>query len=127
RTGGSTLTEEQEKRALEAVKVAVDLGADVNATNDLGMTALHGAAFHGSLRIIQFLVEKGANLDAKDKAGQTPLHKALNIKPKDAISRTLVPIKYWKSTVDLLLKLGATPVNAPVAQATDEGSVNATK
>jgi uncharacterized protein len=125
RNARTPLTEEQELRAVEAVKVAVELGADVNATNDIGMTALHGAAFNGSNRIIQFLAEKGANLDAKDKAGQTPLHKALNIKPPGVVIRNLIPVVAWKSTADLLLKLGATPVSALVAQGSDAGEATA--
>jgi uncharacterized protein len=68
-------------RALEAVKLLVELGADVNAASDdtatnipgAGMTAAHGAAYTGADDIIQFLAEKGANLDAQDYFGMTPL------------------------------------------------------
>ena len=106
----------EEKDALEAVKVAVELGADVNATSNIGLTALHGAAMSGANSIVQFLVEKGANLDAIDKAGQTPLAKALNIRPKDGLENMLFPNTYRKSTAELLLKLGATPVDASLAR-----------
>src|SRR6266849_655261 len=69
------------KQALEAVKMLVELGADVNAASDdtatnipgAGMTAAHGAAYTGADDIIQFLAEKGANLDAQDYFGMTPL------------------------------------------------------
>ena len=63
--GRAPLTEEEEARALEAVKVAVEvLGNDVNAAETTtGLTALHGAAFAGSDSIVQYLVEKGANID----------------------------------------------------------------
>lgn len=108
---------EEERKALEAVKLCVELGADVNATSNLGLTALHGAAFSGGNSIVQFLVEKGANLDAKDQSGQTPLHKALTIQPSGVVPPILVPRGGQKSTADLLLKLGATPVSDPVAQA----------
>jgi ankyrin repeat protein/glyoxylase-like metal-dependent hydrolase (beta-lactamase superfamily II) len=63
----------QEQAALEAVKLCVELGADVNASNDSGETALHGAALRGADQIAQYLVEKGAKLDAKDKRGHTAL------------------------------------------------------
>ncbi len=56
---------------LEAVKLAQSLGNDVNAANDMGITALHGAANRGSDDIIQFLVDKGATLD---RARQTRAH-----------------------------------------------------
>ncbi|HVY83081.1 MAG TPA: ankyrin repeat domain-containing protein [Steroidobacteraceae bacterium] len=58
---------------LEAVKLAQSLGNDVNATNDMGLAAIHGAANRGSDDIIRFLVEKGAKLDVADKQGRTPL------------------------------------------------------
>jgi uncharacterized protein len=58
---------------LEAVKLAQSQGNDVNATNDMGLQAIHGAANRGSNDIIQFLVEKGATLDVADKQGRTPL------------------------------------------------------
>jgi len=58
---------------LEAVKLAQSLGNDVNATNDMGLQAIHGAANRGSDDIIRFLVEKGARLDVADAQGRTPL------------------------------------------------------
>jgi ankyrin repeat protein len=57
---------------LEAVKMAVGLGADVNATNQMGLTAVHGAAHRGSDDIIVYLVERGAKLDIKDEIGRDP-------------------------------------------------------
>ena len=68
--GGSTPDAEPE--ALEAVKMLVELGNDVNAANDRGETALHGAAYRGANTIVKYLVEKGAKLDARSKQGWTP-------------------------------------------------------
>jgi len=62
-----------ESDALEAVKAALELGADVNETNGAGNTALHEAAKVGSTQIVQFLVDNGANIDAKNKRGQIPM------------------------------------------------------
>jgi ankyrin repeat protein len=72
---GRTIGESRvtEANALEAVKLALELGADINASNDVGETALHGAAYQGRNSVVQFLVEKGANLNAKTLAGNTPL------------------------------------------------------
>jgi uncharacterized protein len=67
-----TFTEPPET-VLEAVKLCLELGSDVNAANAMGLTAVHGAANRGSDDIIQFLVTKGARLDVKDKEGRTPL------------------------------------------------------
>jgi uncharacterized protein len=69
RQGESPGTEEE---ALAAVKLAFQLGDDVNAANGIGFTALHGAAIRGANSIIQFLVDNGARIDAKDKRGRTP-------------------------------------------------------
>jgi len=126
--GAYPLFEEEEKQALEAVKVAVDLGIDVNAKDTLGLTALHGAAFFGSNLIIQYLAEKGADLNAKDFSGQTPLHKALNVKPTGTydekgnftatpVHRALIPEWVPPGTADLLLKLGAKPVDKALTRA----------
>jgi ankyrin repeat protein len=60
-----------EAEALEAVKLAVELGGDVNAANAIGFRALHGAAIRGANSVIEFLVERGARLDAKDRRGRT--------------------------------------------------------
>jgi ankyrin repeat protein len=78
---GDTRSKEEAKQALEAVKLLVELGADVNAaSNDTatnipgaGMTAMHGAALTGADDIILFLAEKGARLDEPDYFGMTPL------------------------------------------------------
>jgi uncharacterized protein len=68
------MQEDEEKDALEAVRLTVELGGDVNATNENGQTAVHAAAYVGAANIIQFLADKGAKLDVKDKVvGQTPL------------------------------------------------------
>jgi ankyrin repeat protein len=63
-----------EGESLEAVKLAVELGGDVNAVNDGGYTAMHGAAVHGSNSVVKFLYDKGASLDVKTKKeGWTPV------------------------------------------------------
>ena len=62
----------QEEEALEAVKMCVELGNDVNAVNDLMETALHGAAFRGANIVVDYLVEHGAKLDAREANGWIP-------------------------------------------------------
>jgi ankyrin repeat protein len=55
---------------LEAVKMLVELGGDVNAVNEMGLAPVHGAAFRWSDDVITYLVEQGARLDTKDKVGR---------------------------------------------------------
>ena len=69
---GQTYTESKEA-LMEAVKLCLEKGGDVNAKNSMGVTAVIGAANRGSDDIIEFLVKKGARLDVKDKEGRTPL------------------------------------------------------
>jgi ankyrin repeat protein len=100
----------QNRNALDAVKLAAELGTDVNAVGENGWTALHGAAYTGSDAIVQFLVEKGAKLDVLDKFGQTPLSIAEAVVTKGLGELADVrPRRFRESTVNLLLALGATP------------------
>ena len=56
---------------LAAVKYLVEeLGADVNAADHEGNTALHHAAARGDNEMILYLVSKGANVKAVDREGQ---------------------------------------------------------
>ena len=100
---------EEESRALEAVKLAVELGADVNAADARGRTAMHAAAFTGGDSIIQFLADKGAKVDVKDKSGQTPWSMAAGICP---VLNGCGSYAIHRSAADLLLKLGATQLTA---------------
>ena len=53
------------------MKYCVELGNDVNAADNRGYTALHGAAYLGNNDMVNYLVSKGAKVDAKSKAGDT--------------------------------------------------------
>jgi uncharacterized protein len=59
--------------SLDAIKLLVEHGVDVNAFNINGQTLLHNAAQRGSTAIIQYVADQGARLDLKDKQGRTPL------------------------------------------------------
>jgi ankyrin repeat protein len=59
-------------RWLEAVQLCLELGLEVNAVNEMGLGAVHGAANRGSNDIIELLARRGARLDLPDKEGRTP-------------------------------------------------------
>jgi ankyrin repeat protein len=61
--------------AVEAVRLLLDQGMDVDAFNNAGNTALHGAVNRGD-PVVTLLVSRGARL-VKNKAGFTPLDLAL--------------------------------------------------
>lgn len=65
-----------EAGAIEAVRLLLDLGLPINATNAAGNTALHASISRGD-RVVKLLAERGADLHAKNKAGFTALDIAL--------------------------------------------------
>ena len=69
---GQTYTR-PEGNYIEAAKLCLERGADVNATNSLKLAAIHAAANRGWMSIIQLLAEHGAKLDVKDIADRTPM------------------------------------------------------
>jgi uncharacterized protein len=65
-----------EPEVLEAVKVALALGNDVNAVDANGETAMHGAAYKHVPAVVRFLSQQGARMDVwnqPNKNGWTPL------------------------------------------------------
>jgi len=56
---------------LEAVRICLAAGNDVNAANSKGIRAVHGAANRGSADILLFLAAHGADMTAKDSEGRT--------------------------------------------------------
>ena len=67
---GQTFVPGGEAAQLEAVKMLVGLGGKVNDVNDMGLAAVHGAAFRWSDTVLAYLVEQGAELTVKDKVGR---------------------------------------------------------
>ena len=65
-----------EPEVLEAVKVALDLGNDLNAVDKNGETAMHGAAYKHVPSVVRYLAEKGARIEVWNRPnskGWTPL------------------------------------------------------
>ena len=96
--------EDEKQQALEAVKLLVDLGADVNESNTGGETPLHAAAYTGANAIVEFLVDQGAIVDAKNRLGETPWSMAEGI---SADPNRADLYAGHQSTANQLLKLGA--------------------
>ncbi len=65
--------EQEEQAALEIARLLLELGVEVNAAGENGYTALHGAGYIGSERLIELLVANGANMNVRDSFEQTPL------------------------------------------------------
>ena len=69
----ASLVEAAEQGRTELVRVLVDGGADVNATQVDGMTALHWAVYHDDAATARLLVRAGADADAGNRYGVRPL------------------------------------------------------
>lgn len=84
-----------------AVSYCLELGLDLNAADNHGYTALHGAAYRGDNELVRFLVDKGARLNARNARGWsvTDMANAPSL-------RSSVPLAHPK-TVALLIQLGA--------------------
>jgi ankyrin repeat protein len=98
---------EDERRVLEAVTAAFDLGGDVNAANLAGDTPLHGAAAMGYNTVVQFLADHGAEINRKNARGQTPLTAIAGRRGEGATAADRAAQTPRQSTADLLRRLGA--------------------
>ena len=91
---GGSLTG-QEEEVLEAVRICLEGGNDVNARNYRGETALHGVAFRGVNIVLDYLVEQGADLAALTDDGWSAL----------AIARGLSYTDFYKAQVHTAARL----------------------
>ncbi len=72
----------------------------INVTDQNGDTALHHAAYHNEINLIEFLLKNGANPNVFNKEGETPIS-VVNTYHKNNSDQTIT----------LLLKYGATPIH----------------
>ena len=93
-----------EEDALAAATLAVERGADVNAANTVGETALHAAAYAGWDSIVQLLLDRGADVDPKNLVGWTPLSIASGFFDLTTQTKTI-----HETTMALLKQYGAAP------------------
>ncbi|HEX5107212.1 MAG TPA: ankyrin repeat domain-containing protein [Vicinamibacterales bacterium] len=97
----------------QTIKLCLEHGADVNATNASGETLLHQAVQRGDA-LVRLIAERGAKLDARDKQGRTPLDVAMGVAAPAPAGRGrggrpggagAAPAQASESTVKLLREL----------------------
>jgi ankyrin repeat protein len=74
----------EEPEVLEAAQLLLKLGADINAVDANGETAMHGAALKNLPKVVQFLADHGAKIEIWNKPnryGWTPLLLAEGYRP----------------------------------------------
>ena len=106
-----------EADTLDALQFVLDLGAEVNATNLVGRSALHGAAHIRSDPAVQLLVDYGATVDVADQRGITPLMIA------EGGGHILLPGLGGGSTADLLRALGGAETTESFIDIFNEGLI----
>ncbi len=92
-----------EEDAIAAVTLMLELGADINAVEEHGESAMHGAAYKSWTKLVPFLADNGAEMNVwnqTNKRGWTPLkiaegHRPGNFRPSpetvEAIQRLMKP------------------------------------
>jgi len=102
---------------VEGIKLHLESGADVHATDGSGKTPLHYAAISSSPdapAIITLFLEKDASVNARDNSGGTPLHQAARSSSLQAPA--IIALLLAKSAiVDARDKDGKTPLHYAVA------------
>ncbi len=101
-----------ESEVLEAVQAALDLGADINAVNNNGETAMHGAAYKNLPAVVELLAAKGAKIELwnkKNKFGWTPLLIAQGFRPGNFKPSPTTITAFQK----VMFAAGVTPPPAP--------------
>jgi len=110
----------EEPEVLEAAQLLLKLGANVNAVDANGETAMHGAAYKNMPKVVQFLADHGAKVaiwNRKNKYRLDPLgiaegHRPGNFKPSAETTDALRKV---------MVAAGVTPPNfVPATPATGE-------
>jgi uncharacterized protein len=118
--GPSDIADAAQAKNAAAVRELLKKGADVNAAQGDGMTALHWAAVNGDADVAQMLLYAGANVGAKTRiGGYTPLHLAAQV----GHAAVIAPLVAAGASVSAATATGATAL----MQAAHSGSTDSVR
>jgi ankyrin repeat protein len=91
------------------VRMLIDRGADIHATEELELTSLHRACERGNESVVTMLIDSGAHLNVADVRGQTPLHVACE-RDHESVVRMLIDRGADVNVAGHVAGLGWTPL-----------------
>jgi ankyrin repeat protein len=97
---------------IDRVRTLLEQGADVNAAQGDGMSALHNAARAGNATVAELLIENGANVEAKTRIGE---HRPLHVASASGRSAVVAILVAAGADVNALTSTGATPLHFAAA------------
>ena len=97
-----------EGKNMEIVKLFIDQGVNVNATDAFGMSALHCAVWKGNPQLLELLLQHKGNPNLRNEEGKTPLYMACQ--QDDCMECARLLIEHAETDINLADNCHRTPL-----------------
>lgn len=104
---------------IDNTKLLIDHGADINARNRTGRTAVSQASFYGRFQLAEYLVEEGADIHMLETTGDTIVHYAVTGNESRIVRLLLqrgAPYRSTSSETGTVLHVAALHSDIPVLE-----------